>query len=424
MKRTKGGISLIVLVITILVLSILAATVIVTLSNNNIIEKATGATEEHGAQSEKEAVIFAVTTSISNNNGQIKIEDIQETLTDASVKAEGDKIAVQFNNSNKKYVIDKKGAVTVRAASGAWQVNEDGKFTLTKDGNTIELAVGDKVTYNAASGEGESLSYVSEKEKNGYLNQTFTASEYTGNWYVFGEEEGNLILISDVINPDGLSHYGLYGATGYINSEEEFQNIADVYGQGNNALLSRCINLEDINNITNYPIENQNAGSVYAYGNTVTFTRQGNTVTYSAVKPNGEDAGSGNADPLADTRPFKYIKNGELLTLNDGETVSFTSNYCSYEIANYKNDNNQKYIDILLGKGSFWIDYRYERPIGNNVIWGHMILKDGEAAEIDRNYSMMSAAGEEIGGVAGDHYSHCGIRVLVYVDYTTLAQAD
>lgn len=119
MKRTKGGISLIVLVITILVLSILASTVIVTLSNNNIIEKATGATEEHGAQSEKEAVIFAVTTSISNNNGQIKIEDIQETLTDASVKAEGDKIAVQFNNSSKKYVIDKKGAVTVRAASGA-----------------------------------------------------------------------------------------------------------------------------------------------------------------------------------------------------------------------------------------------------------------------------------------------------------------
>lgn len=165
MKRTKGGISLIAFVITILVLSILASTVIVTLSNNNIIEKATGATEEHGAQSEKEAVIFAVTTSISNNNGQIKIEDIQETLTDASVKAEGDKIAVQFNNSSKKYVIDKKGAVTVRAASGAWKVNEDGKFTLTKDGNTIELAIGDKVTYNVASGEGESLSYVSKEEK-------------------------------------------------------------------------------------------------------------------------------------------------------------------------------------------------------------------------------------------------------------------
>lgn len=424
-KKQKNGISLIVLVITILVMIILAAAVTVTLFNNNIIGKANDAVEEHGEQTEKERVIFAVTESISKNNGQVKAQDIQEVLTDVSVNAEGDKIVVQFNNSKKKYVIDKSGTVTVRAASGAWKVNENGKITLTKDGNTIELAMGDKVTYNAASDKGAKLSYESKAEKNGYLNQTFTSSEYTGSWYVFGEEDGNLILISDVITPDDLEYYGLRGATGYINSEEEFQNIADIYGQGDNAILARCINLEDINNITNYPIEKQNEGSVYAYGNIVTFKRQGYTVTYSSVKPNGEYVGSGNAEDLSDTTPFKYIKDGTVLVLNDGESVSFTSSYCSYKIADYTNEDNKKYIDILLGKGNFWIDYRYERPIGNNVIWGHMMLKDGTSAEIDRNYSMLSSAGEEFGGATNNYYySYCGIRVLVYVDYTTLAQED
>lgn len=417
MNKIKSGISLIVLVITILVLSILAATVIISVSNTNVISQANGAVEKHSAQAEKEAVVYAATTSIGQNKGEVKLEDIQDALTDASVKAEGDKIAVQFNNSNRKYVIDKKGAVTVKAASGAWKVNEDGNFTLTKDGKTIELAVGDKVTYNPASGVGKDLSYTSNANKNGYKDQTFTASKYTGSWYVFGEEEGNLVLISDVITPDGLESYGLRGAKGYINSEEEFQNIADVYGQGDNAIYARCINLEDINSITKYPIEKQNEGSVHAYGNTVTYERQGSSVTYTAVKPNGENAGSGNADKVTEEKSFKYIKDGEFKILKDGETVSFTSNYCSYKITDYTNDNNKKYIDMLLGKGDYWLDYRFERPIGINVIWGHLMIKDGEAPEVDKKYSLLSSDLNESEGSSG-------IRILVYVDYATLAQAD
>ena len=56
MKTYKKGISLIVLVVTVIVLSILATTVIISLSNTNIIDKASKTVEDYNSKQLKEAI--------------------------------------------------------------------------------------------------------------------------------------------------------------------------------------------------------------------------------------------------------------------------------------------------------------------------------------------------------------------------------
>lgn len=84
MEKIKNrGISLIVLVITILVLAILATIVIISLSNTNIIEQAQDAVNQNNLQSMKEAVNLEVIAHIAENQGRLDIDTLVDRLNNA-----------------------------------------------------------------------------------------------------------------------------------------------------------------------------------------------------------------------------------------------------------------------------------------------------------------------------------------------------
>ena len=78
-KKSKG-ISLIVLVVTILVLSILAATVIISLSNTNVIVEATNAKNASDIANMKEAANLIYANAYLEKNGVVTREDIVDGL--------------------------------------------------------------------------------------------------------------------------------------------------------------------------------------------------------------------------------------------------------------------------------------------------------------------------------------------------------
>ena len=75
MKRYKKGISLIVLVITIIVMAILASAVIISLSNSNIIENANKQTFKSDMSSYKEAFELYVASVMADEKGDFNREE-------------------------------------------------------------------------------------------------------------------------------------------------------------------------------------------------------------------------------------------------------------------------------------------------------------------------------------------------------------
>ena len=128
-KKSKG-ISLIVLVVTILVLSILAATVIISLSNTNVIVEATNAKNASDIANMKEAANLIYANAYLEKNGVVTREDIVDGLKSQGFSDEQiDLIKIEVKNG--KVTIQSKQIYGIRrevgSTSSAWERIEDSK---------------------------------------------------------------------------------------------------------------------------------------------------------------------------------------------------------------------------------------------------------------------------------------------------------
>ena len=120
--KSKKGITLIALVVTIVVLLILAGVSISMLGGENgIITQAIEAKEETTIGEEKENVQLAATAAKTKTNwGEITEENLAEELTknigtrdeDYTLTKDGDKFTLTITDSNRSYEIDANGNVT------------------------------------------------------------------------------------------------------------------------------------------------------------------------------------------------------------------------------------------------------------------------------------------------------------------------
>ena len=128
-KKLKG-ISLIVLVVTILVLSILAATVIISLSNTNIVAQATNAKNASDIANMKEAANLIYANAYLEKNGVVTREDIVDGLKSQGFSDEQiDLIKIEVKDG--KVTIQSKQIYGIRrevgSTSSAWERIEDSK---------------------------------------------------------------------------------------------------------------------------------------------------------------------------------------------------------------------------------------------------------------------------------------------------------
>ena len=108
MKKTKG-ISLIVLIVTIIVMIIIAGAVILTLSESNVIDQAEQAVQKHNEANEKDMLVLAwgeyMTASVNNPSANLQVQG----ATVAKEATDGWRVTFTSGNT---YLVSSKGQIT------------------------------------------------------------------------------------------------------------------------------------------------------------------------------------------------------------------------------------------------------------------------------------------------------------------------
>ena len=231
-------------------------------------------------------------------------------------KIEGDMFIVSIEELNEKGYINtnfKDEYVIITKDGNEYLSNYTGREkheNLTVEDYILRkyygVSVGDYVNY-VHNPSGSQKTYTSLESKNGFGDQTFNISDYNEGWRVLGfDEYGKVKLISaGIVTPNTIvnepanstrKYYYLKGETSYIYGIEELNNISALYGQGENAVSARSINLEDLKQASrdfdNVEIQSTGAGtesffvSLHQNNTTVTMTLKDGKLKYE--NENGE----------------------------------------------------------------------------------------------------------------------------------------
>ena len=124
------------------------------------------------------------------------------------------------------------------------------------------VSVGDKVNYDASSGEVKT--YTTEESLTGASSgtATFNSSDVM-TWKVMSVDKTTGIVELMAENPT-VNKVNLKGKNGYKNAVTVLNKVGDVYGHGKGATGGRSITVEDVNKLENYTPEDDTTTS-YTY---------------------------------------------------------------------------------------------------------------------------------------------------------------
>ena len=390
-KKSKNGITLIALVITIIVLLILAGISISMIAGQNgILDKAGEAKQSTEEASIKEQVALLVAEYVSNyylgsgNSSQTVAEYVAQNLN--GKKAGGYDITT---TSNKVTISNASGDTILsgRVKEGGvvdwgkfWEYSTENGKTIITDGTT-KLKIGDYVDYDPADGA-TVTSYTSPASKTGWDNdQVFQLSSLSKTsgaaWRVLGVDETTgqilLVLADDFVGPTeggqtnttyGKTYYYLKGQDGYVNGISELNKISELYGQGKYATSARTITADDVNKLTGFDLTGFNEGQIHEYGNEVTYTREGT----SEISYRGRNGVNGTSN----ISTFNYYDEATKTWKEFGSTatgsIKLTSTCYGYNISNYSglDDVSKK---VILGNPQEGTDYYFTSSGAEMIYW-------------------------------------------------------
>ena len=141
------------------------------------------------------------------------------------------------------------------------------------------VSVGDKVNYNASSGE--TKTYTTEESLTGSsTTETFNSSDAM-TWKVMSVDKTTGIVELMAENPT-VNRVTLYGKAGYKNAVTVLDKVGDVYGHGKGATGGRSITVEDVNKLENYtPKDDTTTSHTYTSG---TFINDDGTETVASAE--------------------------------------------------------------------------------------------------------------------------------------------
>ncbi len=304
MKNTKG-ISLIVLVITIIVMIVLAGAIVLTISNSGIMDKATNAVTQTNYNTVKELANMAWAEAYAD--GARTQNDLEEAVYEV----------LESNKIDK----DKYGVyVTTSGVTIGW-IQEG--LTVRK-GNTV-LEIGDDFEYDEnVEGKADAI------------------------WKVLGaSENGELLILSDELDVCSFE-----AELTPINRAAKLNRVCEPYGKGRSATGARSIKLEDIDKSTGFNKTTYQKGKIDEYGNEITLTwkdREDSEYLYIAVK--GKN-GSEHWD-FDHSDSFTYYDGTNVITSepeSDKKIGTFKLDYYEYEpTIPGPTDKSGKVFNMLFG---------------------------------------------------------------------------
>ena len=144
------------------------------------------------------------------------------------------------------------------------------------------VSVGDKVNYDASSGEVKT--YTTEESLTGASSgtATFNSSDVM-TWKVMSVDKTTGIVELMAENPT-VNKVNLKGKNGYKNAVTVLDKVGDVYGHGKGATGGRSITVEDVNKLENYTPEDDTTTS-YTYRSGTFINDDGTETVASAENP-------------------------------------------------------------------------------------------------------------------------------------------
>ena len=238
--KLKGGISLIVLVITIIVMIILAAAIILSLSNSGIIGKANKAKTDSDAASIKE---YANTLMAE-----------WELMTSAEQEATGCTTNVEY--ANKK--LTEKGYKRELTADGKTVMNEAATAAVKAGIKIGDVVTGYTVTEKSYTTSGEENTAPNNTETDPTKQTVTTNTDIT--WKYLGvNANGELEIMAVLSEKDEIKDTAgkqlkvkLSGKGGYLKGPDMLNTICEKLYSVSGVGTARSMNINDVNNILGY----------------------------------------------------------------------------------------------------------------------------------------------------------------------------
>lgn len=186
MKKNKKGISLIVLIITIIVMIILSSAVIINLSDTDIINKTNGTVNNVEIANEKDMIIQIRAIAYKNKQGlSVTAEELQDSFDNrigvgiAEVMDDANDIIVKFNKSERYYEIDNVGNIEgpklLQIDEYAGDITKGGAYDGSLDKPFKISCIEDLVAFSImTNGGNKSLGLTSNQFEGQYVELTKT----------------------------------------------------------------------------------------------------------------------------------------------------------------------------------------------------------------------------------------------------------
>ena len=268
MKSNKG-ISLIVLVITIIIMIILAGAIVLTLNNTSMIDKAEYAVDANNEASVKTfAEMLWSEAYLNTDRTQEKLEKyVYDRL-----------IAENLDLSEYGIAVTTKGVQVVKG----W----------IQDGLYVRRGLNANGKYNENLEIGASIEY--DPTANGTIDVVTEYSNEKIEWKILGaNDKGELLIVSTIyIIGDSFSHLGDPNLRNFDDCKQDWLTVeaqlnyaCEPYGKGKSATGARCMTVEDINKITGYNPSTAGYGNneFWEYGNSVTYIFNGKGWNYTST---------------------------------------------------------------------------------------------------------------------------------------------
>ena len=251
MKRNKG-ISLIVLVITIIVMIILAGAIILSLNNAGIIGKANQAVDaSNEAQIKNIVQVYWAEAYASGLRKKTDLETAVYSKIDAS----------KLDVSEYGIAVTTKGVKVVKG----WVQDE----LVVRKGKQV-LNIGDNIDYDETAGGTVSV-------------------EENVTWQILGaSDNGELLILSSCLSAGQLIGAAVGDFEGacksWLGAIDTLDSRCQQFKNGRSATGARSLRIDDVDKITGYDKTTYRKGELYEYGNKITYTLNGtNTLSYTTT---------------------------------------------------------------------------------------------------------------------------------------------
>lgn len=356
----KIGISLIVLIITIIVMIILAGSVILSLSSTGIINKANDAVEKTSMKEVQQlASLKWAEEYMAGKRGEALEASVSEALKD-------------YENKYDIEITDE--GVSVKEKT---DVVEVAKWEMQKTLNEEKTKVTELVITNGTQ-------RLDVGTVVNYMPEGVGPTNYTGGWKILGvDNQGRILIMSSAsitgqdIIMGGTTHAA--AVQSFLDTKTTLQNAVKDYKDGTIGVEVRSVEEEDINSLTAYDKKQYGVGKLYAYGNDVTYSWNGtdNKPMYSYGNVSGMQLTNAHGNGFT----YYDVKTEEIVTIpyvegQAGEITTLRNDYYNYTASNYLDATLPAYT-MAFGSGNYWLASYSIYTYTNNAIFGIREVYDG-----------------------------------------------